>query len=281
MVTNERNDLLATVQNLRCEITLLSAKLLFQQALGEPEENHDQDIQEANGSGVELHDSGEKGVNSTKIRNESSDKKEIEDVKNVDVDNIKQEIADEEESRDPLKTNNYMSKYTRERKNSNQSSDHPKNPMNHNCPACNRTFSTSQYLMLPLKDIHTKEVRVEKSGRTVLKCEMCSYESNRHMRRHMRMVHIKGDKKFRCERCPYATALKSDLKKHVERVHEKIRSHVCKDCGFAASEKGTLKNHILRKHEKIKNHVCNECGKAFPLKYYLKKHGKDVHQARM
>ena len=198
---------------------------------------------------------------------------------NVEATTIKYEIADEEVNKDPSKTIHYYKpKLIFERGDSYQSSAHG---MEHTCPECNRSFSKNQYLILHLKKTHTKEVKVLKSGRTLVKCDMCPYESDRHMTRHMKMVHTIEDKKFKCELCPYATEGKSDLKKHIEGVHEKIRSQICKECGYAASEKGTLRRHILRKHEKIKRHVCNECGKAFPLKYDLKLHEIGVHKAQI
>jgi len=87
-------------------------------------------------------------------------------------------------------------------------------------------------------------------------------------------------KKYKCVLCPHSSHLyakKSNLKQHIETVHENIRKHVCKQCGYAASGKSNLKQHIESVHEKKKDHVCNECGKAFTKKA-LKVHIRGVHQ---
>ena len=142
---------------------------------------------------------------------------------------------------------------------------------NNECPECNCAFTTSQYLTSHLMHNHTKWVTVEGGGQKVIQCDICHYQSNKIMTSHMKTVHVEGVKQLRCELCPYSSALNSDLKKHVENVHENYRSHRCKDCGYAASRKDILRIHILRKHP-VKKHVCNECGKAFSLKCDLKGH---------
>ena len=57
------------------------------------------------------------------------------------------------------------------------------------------------------------------------KCDMCPFKSNKHqLGRHVKKAHLKGEKKFKCEHCPYATVSNSDLQRHVKGVHEKKKN---------------------------------------------------------
>lgn len=68
------------------------------------------------------------------------------------------------------------------------------------------------------------------------------------------------------------------VKKHIEGVHKKVKSHVCVECGYAASQKGSLKSHIEAVHRNIRSHICEECGYAAFLKKNLKRHVESVHK---
>ena len=41
------------------------------------------------------------------------------------------------------------------------------------------------------------------------------------------------------------------LKQQIEAVHEKIKSRVCRECGYASSRKSNLKQHIESVHEYV------------------------------
>ena len=112
--------------------------------------------------------------------------------------------------------------------------------------------------------------------------------------------------KLKCEECPYETAQRSNLKRHVKSQHENVRNHTCKMCGYATSVmenllqhkelvhkvqffkcalcpyatsfKQNLVNHIKGVHEGIKDHVCQECGYACYNKSQLREHMKGVHK---
>ena len=53
-----------------------------------------------------------------------------------------------------------------------------------------------------------------------------------------------------CESCNYKTTDRSNLKKHVQSIHEGKKEH-CNECLYAASSKGNLKKHITNKHAKM------------------------------
>ena len=61
-----------------------------------------------------------------------------------------------------------------------------------------------------------------------------------------------GEKKFKCEECPYAALLKTNLQRHVKGVHEKGKPYKCEKCPYAASLKKNLQRHVKGVHEKAK-----------------------------
>ena len=84
--------------------------------------------------------------------------------------------------------------------------------------------------------------------------------------------------KLKCDQCLYETSERSNLRRHIKAVHDKIRNHVCNDCGFSANQKANLMRHIELVHMKIKHQVCRECGYVAYHKSRLKEHMKKVHE---
>ena len=83
--------------------------------------------------------------------------------------------------------------------------------------------------------------------------------------------------KLNCELCPYQTPNgKPSLKLHISQMH-KVNTHKCPECTFASSRKSQLKNHIEAVHDKTRKFVCTECGYAASRIYDLKNHTKNVH----
>ena len=115
------------------------------------------------------------------------------------------------------------------------------------------------------------------------KCDMCPYKSNKHqLERHVKAVHIKGDGKFKyfkCGQCDHASPFRNALLRHVKAVHEKIKDHICREgCGYAATEPSTLKRHICPlKVKREKNIKCDQCSFATADKSTLKRHVKAIH----
>ena len=98
------------------------------------------------------------------------------------------------------------------------------------------------------------------------------------LRIHKQFIHGIGVKKFMCDRCPYTTVMKGNLKIHVNAVHENLRNHACHICGFTAKYGTGLKRHIKSVHDNIKDQVCGQCRKAFSQKAALNRHLVNVHK---
>ena len=94
----------------------------------------------------------------------------------------------------------------------------------------------------------------------------------------MRHVHSHtGYKPFTCEHpgCYKAFVTKEQLKNH-ETTHTKSRKYQCDQCGKAFAVKSALTTHITAVHEEKKTHTCEICGKAFADSSNLSKH-KQTH----
>ena len=254
VTTKERDDLIHSVGNLRGEIRQLRANAFMM--LSKPVDMHyqDTDTEEANLK-MEVADTNQQDA----ARSKKSDAVEEEPIFNDDV------------STDPL----------------NVSSFDDVNPSEDQiCLECNFPFTTSENLMIHLKNIHSKlemseassagndQINHNKSNKKIrgkrFKCKQCEYTSahSGNVKQHIKVVHKK---------CGFTASEKSDLKVHIEAAHEKFK-HVCEDCGYAAPKKQTLQRHIKAVHEKVKNHVCGHCGYAASLKGNLKVHIKAVHK---
>lgn len=82
-------------------------------------------------------------------------------------------------------------------------------------------------------------------------------------------------KAHQCDQCNYKTALKSNLKIHIESVHVGIK-YPCNQCEYKAPYVHSLKRHIDSVHEGIK-YPCDQCDYKATQKANLKMHVQAVH----
>ena len=111
----------------------------------------------------------------------------------------------------------------------------------------------------------------------LFKCEICEHKTGRKsdLKKHVESVH--EEKKFNCNICDYKTTRNYNLKKHIESVHEGIKPFKCNNCDFEFAEKGKLKKHIESVHERIKPYKCNICEFETATNSDLKRHIDSVH----
>ena len=69
----------------------------------------------------------------------------------------------------------------------------------------------------------------------------------------------------------------SQLKKHKDAVHEKIKRYACNQCDSRFTAGSSLKDHIINVHEKRLQYQCTTCGKGFKKRYLMEKHFQDEH----
>ena len=252
VITKERNHLLETVHNQGNDIK--------QEPLPEHEEIQPKDTQKAFRPSPEVEHnvkhkveictiSSEIGDPDDMTSNESEDLSNVNDTKRNDIDNeenhrqVETVGRNEKEEIPPKSTPN---------KSLQNESKHSKNNVHdydHDYPECENLDIHQKNLHPKLEQINNRE---------------CSQQ--------------KGNKKFKCEQCPYTSARSYNIKVHIKSLHKNIRNHLCGECGYAASKKGHLKKHIEAVHENIRNHVCGECGYAASQKIHLKKHIERVHK---
>ena len=86
---------------------------------------------------------------------------------------------------------------------------------------------------------------------------------------------LQKDKKHQCSQCDYQTSDTSNLKKHIQSLHEGIR-YKCNQCDKEYTEKGILRKHIHSDHEGIR-YECNRCDHKATTQERLKRHIKIIH----
>jgi hypothetical protein len=76
--------------------------------------------------------------------------------------------------------------------------------------------------------------------------------------------------------------LKSQLKSHVQRVHENKKKYKCELFEYSAFEQRNIRTHIECVQENLKPHQCNICQKTFGQMGKLKKEiGKPIFTVLM
>ena len=86
---------------------------------------------------------------------------------------------------------------------------------------------------------------------------------DRSLKKHVNDVHDKI-RSHVCDKCGYAAAQKGSLQKHMDFVHKVgSKKYKCDQCSYASVQSGNVRNHVKAIHEKIakvKSHVCEKCG---------------------
>ena len=93
----------------------------------------------------------------------------------------------------------------------------------------------------------------------------------------MKYIHDKIREK--CEFCNKTFSEISVVKKHVERVHRKIKKHKCNSCDKSFYDSKDMKEHFSRLHDS-RIHECEICGNTYNSVKTLKYHQKLSHQKK-
>ena len=96
------------------------------------------------------------------------------------------------------------------------------------------------------------------------------------------MRHCKNLKKtcYKCKECDAFFEKTKYLKKHVNRIHLKmkpLKKFICDECEAPFEEKKSLEHHMNKVHLNFKPYECDLCKKAFFIKEHLKRHLKISH----
>ncbi|CAH1270600.1 ZFAT [Branchiostoma lanceolatum] len=89
-----------------------------------------------------------------------------------------------------------------------------------------------------------------------------------------------GERPFTCNECPYASATKEGLKRHIQGSHSKVLIK-CEHCEFSTNNKYTLWRHTKKEHVPVENlresYTCPACSEIFSKERAIKVHIKKHH----
>src|SRR6266404_27202 len=104
------------------------------------------------------------------------------------------------------------------------------------------------------------------------KCPLCERDfgdANHRLQKHVNSVHVKGgdwiikpfykSDRFFCEICDNTFANKTNLKSHIETVHQGKRNYSCHLCEKKYSTGSNLNAHVKIVHEGRREHQCEFC----------------------
>ena len=81
-----------------------------------------------------------------------------------------------------------------------------------------------------------------------------------------------------CDLCNYASSRKIDLKRHIDRVHLKLKPFQCEKCQQSFENKYQLEHHMKSFHLNFRPYKCKLCYRApFFQERNLKNHVATVH----
>lgn len=111
------------------------------------------------------------------------------------------------------------------------------------CPICSYTSASKSMFAR-----HTRIHKVEKK----FNCHLCDYRARHkmsliyHLKKHN--CDLLGSKEFKCKRCNFKSDNKYKVLEHLSSCRESDKKHVCGKCDYATKKKSDLKRHLLRIH---------------------------------
>lgn len=126
------------------------------------------------------------------------------------------------------------------------------------------------------------EVREEENS-SKLVCPVCSkrFGQSSNLNKHRNVVHLKL-RPWPCkyEHCSKTFAQRCVAQKHYDTVHLGKRPFECKVCGKAFADPSNRKKHVRLVHQKEKKYGCEICAKRFGEKRSLTNHVREKHTYR-
>ena len=160
------------------------------------------------------------------------------------------------------------------------------------CQLCPSSFPVKIQLKNHVKWVHDK-IKTEK-------CSICevTFARKGDLNNHYKKVHFdegefelnfgpsatlkkqKEVKPYVCNICDGKFSAPNQLKKHVEKDHErkKKKQYQCTNCEASFICKVSLFTHIAAVHERIKSHKCSFCDASFGQSGSLNRHIKEIHE---
>ena len=137
------------------------------------------------------------------------------------------------------------------------------NQNNHKCDLCDKNFNTKGILKVHIKRFH---------GGNIFQCNLCGkeYKYSNYLAIHVSNKHD-NIKKFKCDFCAKSYFHQISLNYHLKVCHsEEQEFHFCEICGKRTKQKSDLRKHVEEVHENVKKYICDLCNSKFYQNQSLK-----------
>jgi hypothetical protein len=109
-------------------------------------------------------------------------------------------------------------------------------------------------------------------------CDRCNFQTSRkdHLRRHIQRVHDKL-KPHGCPSCDHKFFSKYHMQIHFKAIHENCKELCCPECDFKCNRKDNLNTHIRSNHNDGSIFMCTLCSFRGDSRWSLERHMTSVH----
>ena len=146
---------------------------------------------------------------------------------------------------------------------------HPTKPR-HVCDKCGKDFRDKKHLQTHLLRVHQEFIITNKDK--VKECDTCheEFSSAIDFNDHLKSCLPKLND-FKCKFCNLSLVSHLSLELHFIEEHN-VLMFCCQVCGLAFKQKTDIKSHVERIHEKLFKHLCHKCDKSFYYRKQLTRH---------
>ena len=109
-------------------------------------------------------------------------------------------------------------------------------------------------------------------------CDRCEFRTSRkdHLRRHIQRVHDKL-KPHECPKCDHKFFSKYHMQIHFKAIHENCKELTCPECDFKCNRKDQLNIHLRSKHNDGSVYMCTLCSFRGDTDWELERHMSSTH----